>query len=445
MNQKPCLTLPRFATMPGSPVTLAGRLGLSQLVDNHVDLGDAPGAGQHRGQDTDPGGIRSGWRRLHRRHRRVACGQDLLGTGLCGQGSIHAGDLPAQFPVGTCATAGPGEPGVAGARLGRRGRPRGLASDDRHRLDGLRDLWTGKGGSAPAQLHRPAGLSSAAGRCRRNRRRADGTTAQGPSQHRPGAANFLRETVARVRHAGATGALTVRADSGFYAHTIVAVCRKMDVRFSITIRQHPRLRNLIEAIPETDWTPIPLLDGRRSLRCRDHLHSLRQSTRRRTSAPHRPQGEAHARLPTGVFHQLQLSRFHHGPRGRHPPTGSRPPPTRRGGERHPRPEVRRRTEPSALGTLCRQRRLVSRAGDGSQSGSLDLPHRTGRTSLHHQDPAQTVLLPRRTAYTLGPLSHPASSPALALGNTVRPRSGQTANHSVTELTADGDDCPPYTP
>ena len=25
------------------PVTLAGRLGLSQLVDNHVDLGDAPG------------------------------------------------------------------------------------------------------------------------------------------------------------------------------------------------------------------------------------------------------------------------------------------------------------------------------------------------------------------------------------------------------------------
>ena len=77
-----------------------------------------------------------------------------------------------------------------------------------------------------------------------------------------GAANFLRETVARVRHAGATGALTVRADSGFYAHTIVAVCRKMDVRFSITIRQHPRLRNLIEAIPETDWTPIPYwMDG----------------------------------------------------------------------------------------------------------------------------------------------------------------------------------------
>ena len=31
----------------------------------------------------------------------------------------------------------------------------------------------------------------------------------------------------------------------------------MDVRFSITIRQHARLRNIIEAIPEEDWTPIP--------------------------------------------------------------------------------------------------------------------------------------------------------------------------------------------
>ena len=36
----------------------------------------------------------------------------------------------------------------------------------------------------------------------------------------------------------------------------------MAVRFSITIRQHKSLRNLIEAIPETDWTPIPYcMDG----------------------------------------------------------------------------------------------------------------------------------------------------------------------------------------
>ena len=77
-----------------------------------------------------------------------------------------------------------------------------------------------------------------------------------------GAAHFLRETVGRVRYGGATGQLTVRADSGFYAHAIVAVCRAMDVRYSITIRQHARLRNIIEAIPEEDWTPIPYwMDG----------------------------------------------------------------------------------------------------------------------------------------------------------------------------------------
>ena len=77
-----------------------------------------------------------------------------------------------------------------------------------------------------------------------------------------GAAHFLRETVGRVRYGGARGQLTVRADRGFYTHAMVAVCRAMDVRYSITIRQHARLRNLIEAIPEEDWTPIPYwMDG----------------------------------------------------------------------------------------------------------------------------------------------------------------------------------------
>jgi len=76
------------------------------------------------------------------------------------------------------------------------------------------------------------------------------------------AGHFLRETIGRVRGAGASGQLTVRADSGFYAQTVVAVCRAMDVRFSITIRQHRSIRRLIEAIPEEAWTPIPYwLDG----------------------------------------------------------------------------------------------------------------------------------------------------------------------------------------
>ena len=75
-----------------------------------------------------------------------------------------------------------------------------------------------------------------------------------------GAAHFLTETIGRVRAAGATGQLTVRADSGFYAHAVVAAARKRTVRFSITVRQHASIRRLIEAIPEDAWTPIPYCD-----------------------------------------------------------------------------------------------------------------------------------------------------------------------------------------
>ena len=51
-----------------------------------------------------------------------------------------------------------------------------------------------------------------------------------------GAAHFLRETLAWVRYPVTTGQLTVRADSGFSTHSIVAVCHEMDVRYSITVR-----------------------------------------------------------------------------------------------------------------------------------------------------------------------------------------------------------------
>ena len=42
----------------------------------------------------------------------------------------------------------------------------------------------------------------------------------------------------------------------------VFILIRMDVRYSITIRQHKSLHNLIEAIPEDAWTPIPYwMDG----------------------------------------------------------------------------------------------------------------------------------------------------------------------------------------
>jgi hypothetical protein len=63
-----------------------------------------------------------------------------------------------------------------------------------------------------------------------------------------GAASFPTETISRVRNAGATGQLTVRADSAFYSKKVLATAAKFDVRFSITARQDKRVRAAIDAI-----------------------------------------------------------------------------------------------------------------------------------------------------------------------------------------------------
>ena len=64
------------------PLTLARRLGLGELVDNHLDLGDAPGESEWGRQDVDPGGIGPGRGRLHRRCGRAASRRYGGGAGL---------------------------------------------------------------------------------------------------------------------------------------------------------------------------------------------------------------------------------------------------------------------------------------------------------------------------------------------------------------------------
>jgi hypothetical protein len=79
----------------------------------------------------------------------------------------------------------------------------------------------------------------------------------GPAGAARGAKSFLTETVSRLRHAGATGQLTVRADSAFYSRAVLGTARKFGVRFSITARQDKKVRAAIAAIPEAAWRPIP--------------------------------------------------------------------------------------------------------------------------------------------------------------------------------------------
>ena len=136
------------------------------------------------------------------------------------------------------------------------------------------DLRSGQGRGTSSRLYRQAGyhpllaIAAGTGDVLMSRLR------EGRANTARGAAHFLRETVGRVRYGGASGQLTVRADSGFYAHALVAVCREMDVRFSITIRQHARPAEPDRGHTRGGLEAHPILDGRRSRRGRDHLQSL---------------------------------------------------------------------------------------------------------------------------------------------------------------------------
>ena len=244
------------------PATLAQHLGLPQLVDRRLDLGRAPG-------------------RANTGDKMMT----LLASALAGGDCIDDADV--LRTGGTACTLGSRvkAPSTLGTflRSFRWGHVRQL---DRVSRELLARAWAaGAGpGDAPLSIDLDSTICETYGLGKEGARHhgytgkrgyhpllavAAGTgdvlmarLREGRANTARGAAHFLRETVGRVRHAGARGQLTMRADSGFYTHTVVAVCRRTKVRFSITIRQHQSLRNLIEAIPEADWTPIPYwMDG----------------------------------------------------------------------------------------------------------------------------------------------------------------------------------------
>ncbi len=244
------------------PATLAQHLGLRELVDHHLDLGCASG--------------------------RANTGDKLLtlvASALAGGDFIDDADaLRAGGTVGVlgCVVKAPSTLGTF-LRSFRWGHVRQL---DRVSRQLLARAWAaGAGpGDSPLTIDLDSTICETYGLDKEGARHhnytgvrgyhpllaiAAGTgdvlmsrLREGRANTARGAAHFLRETVGRVRYGRASGQLTVRADSGFYAHALVAVCREMSVRFSITIRQHKGLRELIEAIPEQDWTPIPYwMDG----------------------------------------------------------------------------------------------------------------------------------------------------------------------------------------
>ena len=267
--------------------TLAQHLGLRELVDHHLDLGGAPGRAN------------TGDKML-----------TLVASALAGGDCIDDADaLRAGGTVSVlgCMVKAPSTLGTF-LRSFRWGHVRQL---DRVSRQLLARAWAaGAGpGDSPLTIDLDSTICETYGLAKEGARHHGYTGArgyhpllaiaagtgevlmsrlrEGRANTARGAAHFLRETVGRVRYGGATAQLTVRADSGFYGHTVVSACREMDVRFSITVRQHASLRDLIEAIPEEDWTPIPYwMDGapirRRLPRRRRCGHRGRRPRRART-------------------------------------------------------------------------------------------------------------------------------------------------------------------
>jgi hypothetical protein len=76
-----------------------------------------------------------------------------------------------------------------------------------------------------------------------------------------GAAGFLAQVFNRVRRAGATGPMVLRADAGFYNRKVTEACRKAAVNYSITVKLSKGLHKVISKIAESDWKPIPYWIG----------------------------------------------------------------------------------------------------------------------------------------------------------------------------------------
>jgi len=82
---------------------------------------------------------------------------------------------------------------------------------------------------------------------------------KGSSQR--GHKRFVEELIARVRRAGATGALTLRADSGFFSYALIDTLVRLGVAYSITVTINAQVRACIDAIDESAWRTITYPDA----------------------------------------------------------------------------------------------------------------------------------------------------------------------------------------
>jgi len=243
------------------PATLAQHLGLRELFDEHVDLGDAAGRANvgHKAMTLVHSALAGGDCIDDADVLRAGDTEAVLGHGVLAPSTL--GTFLRSFSWGHCrqldkvagellrrawaAGAGPGEAPVTIDVDSTIAETYGLAKQGgvfgHTKVRGYHPLLAVRAGTGDVVHSRLRGGNAHSGR---------------------GAAGFLTESFNRVRAAGATGPLTLRADSGFYNHKVVDACRAAAVRYSITAKLSNGMKKVIEAIDESAWTPIPyFFDG----------------------------------------------------------------------------------------------------------------------------------------------------------------------------------------
>jgi hypothetical protein len=79
---------------------------------------------------------------------------------------------------------------------------------------------------------------------------------KGKANTQRGIARFTDELVARVRRAGHTGQIIIRADSGFENHKLFKELEKRGIAFSIGVKLSKTIRALIAQIDEEAWVTV---------------------------------------------------------------------------------------------------------------------------------------------------------------------------------------------
>ena len=242
------------------PALLAQRLGVEQLVDQTVCLGDRPGAanpgrkvmtmvcamalGADCIEDCDI--LRSGQTAAVLGHRVAA--PSTLGTFLRAFTFGHVRQLDRVLAESLqrawAAGAGPGADRLVVDVDSFVGEVHGYDKQ------GAGFGYTGRRGYHPILATR-AGTGEV---LHIRARKGSANTARG-------ALRFVEELIARIDRAGATGPKLLRADSGFWNTKVFKLLEKADWQYSIGVRMIPTVAAAVEAIDADAWMAIDYPQG----------------------------------------------------------------------------------------------------------------------------------------------------------------------------------------